>query len=117
MVKIKIDLQDDPLIPAGRDLLGQLVGAHLSASDEEELLHMVGLALNDVHSSNIGEGLRILTHATYHAQEIIVQLLEIGAERGLALEELAGGILPPLLHEDVAEEKRRLWSDIRSYRP
>ena len=117
MVKIRIDLQDDPLIPAGRDLIGQLVGAHLSASDEEELLHMVGLALNDVHSSNIGDGMRILTHAAYHAQEIIVRLLEIAAERGVALEELFGGIPTQLPSSLVTEEKRRLWSDIRSYEP
>lgn len=115
MVKIRIDLQHDPLIPAGRDLIGQLVGAHLSASDEEELLHMVGLALNDVHTSNIGEGMRILTHAAYHAQEIIVRLLEIAAQRGVALQEGGTGFASHPSHDPVAEEKRRLWSDIRSY--
>ncbi len=107
MVKIQIDLKDDPLIPAGRNLIGNLVGAHLSAVDEEELLHMVGVALSDVHSSNVGEALRIVTHAAYHAQELIVRLLDIAAERGTALEQ---GVRDPHL---ISRERLRLWAEIR----
>ncbi len=113
MVKIKIDLQGDPLIPAGRDLIGQLVGAHLSAGDEEELLHMVGLALNDVHSSNIGEGVRILTHAAYQAQELIVRLLEVAAERGVALNDLTHGTHAQPPADRVREERLQLWQALQ----
>ena len=109
MVKIKIDLQNDPLIPRGHALMRQLVGAHLSASDDEELLHMVGVALGDVHSSNIDEAMRILTHAAYHAQELIMRLLDTAAERGVALFSDATGS-----HKDsVTEERMNLWLDLK----
>lgn len=113
MGKIQIDLQGDPLIPTGRELFNHLVGAHLSAADEEELLHMVGVALSEVHSSNIGEALRILTHATYHAQQLLVRLLEIAAERGVALhEDLSTGDLT--IEARLRGERLELWSELRS---
>ncbi len=114
MVKINIDLQGDPLIPAGRDLIANLVGAHIAAADEEELLHMVGVALSEVHSSNIAEALRIVTHAAYHAQDLIVRLLNVAAERGIALESsLIGSDGSAEAGQRIRAEALELWASLK----
>ena len=76
---------------------------------------MVGVALGDVHSSNIDEGMRILTHAAYHAQEVIVRLLQVAAERGIALEGPPGALPPHPSSDAVRDERLRLWSAILDY--
>jgi hypothetical protein len=86
MSKMRIDLQNDPEIPAGRELIENLVGAHMVAYDQEELLHLVGVSIHEIYSSTPEKSLRIMTHATYHAQALIVGLLDLATRQSMALE-------------------------------
>lgn len=102
----------------GRDLVEHLVGAHMVANDKEELLHMVGVSLSEIYSASLEQGLRIMTHAVYRAQALIVHLLEIAAERGIALDEaLAGNHHPTWDPDRVREERLELWTRVRHETP
>ena len=83
---MRIDLRNDPEIPAGRDLIEHLVGAHMVASDEEELLHMVGVSVSELSQDDREHSLRVLMHAAYRAQSLIVSLLNLATEQSMTLD-------------------------------
>jgi hypothetical protein len=88
MGSISIDFQNDPEIPRGRELLEDLVGAHMSAETEEELQLFVSHAMNDLLSdSPSGHPLRVMTHAAYRGQILIVRLLSLATRQRLAMEQ------------------------------
>ena len=103
---MKIDLQNDPEIPVGRKLVEQLVGAHLAADNEEELLHMVGVSISEINQPNSEHSVRVLVHAVYRAQSLIVALLEHAAQQSAGQE-----------HSETPEATRQrrleLWSMVR----
>lgn len=72
-----IDLHSDPEIPLGRELMEQLVGAHMVAADEQELLHLVRHVFEPATIASADYGRRILTHAAYRGQALIVRLLDL----------------------------------------
>ena len=84
---INIDLQNDPEIPAGRAMLEHLVGAHMSAQAEDELLHLVRYSMEELLTSNTEHSIRVLTHAVYRGQSLIVKLLDLAATASLTLGE------------------------------
>ena len=84
---INIDLQNDPEIPAGRAMLEHLVGAHMSAQAEDELLHLVRYSMEELLTSNTEHSIRVLTHAVYRGQSLIVKLLDLAATANLTLGE------------------------------
>ena len=112
---LRIDLQNDPQIPAGRKLVEQLVGAHLAADNEEELLHMVGVSISEINQPDSEHSLRVLVHAVYRAQSLIVALLDHAAEISVIQESSETVDDPP--HRgggDPYREKRlELWSKVR----
>ena len=87
MAPINIDLQNDPEIPAGRAMLEHLVGAHMSAQAEDELLHLVRYSMEELLTSNTEHSIRVLTHAVYRGQSLIVKLLDLAATANLTLGE------------------------------
>ena len=106
---MRIDLQNDPEIPAGRDLIEHLVGAHLVAADEEELLHMVGVSISELSHADREHSLRVLMHAAYQAQSMIVSLLDLAAEQSLALEDAPTA--------DKRQRRLELWRKVTDLRP
>lgn len=85
-----IDLQDDGEVPVGRTLFEQLVGAHMAARDEIELVHMTNIAMSELSRGDAGRCLRILTHAVYHAQSLVMGILDEAACHAESLD-LVGG--------------------------
>jgi hypothetical protein len=115
MARLHIDLRDDPEVPLGRELMEQLVGAHMVAHDEEELLHLVRHAIDSVFSAPPERAIRILTHSAYRGQDLIVRLLDLAARQQLAL--LDAGVRPvrPSRLDDDREKATRLelWGRLR----
>lgn len=87
MKKIRIDLRDDPEIPLGREIVENLVGAHLAARDEEELATLVCHSLDELLRSSPERSIRLLTHAAYRGQDLLVRLLNLIAAQQIAMEE------------------------------
>ncbi len=115
MTRLNIDLRDDPEIPAGRELIEHLVGAHMVAGDEEELLHLVRHSIDVLFSSTPENSLRVLTHAVYRGQALIIRLLYLAANQQIQLED-AGIRLHRSSPEDldrVREQRLELWIRLR----
>jgi hypothetical protein len=107
---LRIDLQNDPEIAAGRDLVEHLVGAHMVAHDEEELLHMVGVSISEINQSDTEHSLRVLVHAVYRSQSLIVKLLDLATRQSLRQEsnqEMTES------GERFREQRLQLWSETR----
>jgi len=119
MSKVRIDLQDDPEIPAGRDLIEQMVGAHMVAHDDEELLHMVGVSINELYQSQSDHSLRVMMHAAYRAQALIVNLLDIATRQGMALESAGVRETSPGTRDSdrFRDNRLDLWSRLRDDQP
>lgn len=114
MDSTSIDLQHDPEIPVGRELIEHLVGAHMVATDEEELLHLVRHSLDPALTVPLERGLRIAIHSNYRAQSLIVELLELATGQQIALEE--GGSASYVADVDSERFKRKrleLWLRLR----
>jgi len=115
MARVKINLQDDPEVPLGRELLEHLVGAHMVAHDEEELLHLVHHSIDALFATSAERSLRIMTHAAYRGQDLIVRLLDLATSQRMALTDagirLAG--TPPRDPERFRSERLDLWSRLR----
>jgi hypothetical protein len=118
MSRLNIDLRNDPEIPAGRDLMDQLVGAHMVAGDEEELLHLVRYAIDVLHSSSPEHGIRVLTHAAYRGQTLIVRLLDLAASQQIQLENADIQHQPPATQDSDRHREQRLdlWTSVRDER-
>ncbi len=56
-----------------------LVGAHMVAGDEQELLHLVRHSIDVLHSTSSENSIRVLTHAAYRGQTLIIKLLDLAA--------------------------------------
>ena len=112
---MRIDLQHDKEIPAGRQLLEQLVGAHMVAHDEEELLHMVGVSISELSEHSSDHSLRLLMHAVYRAQSIIVDLLDLSTRQAIALEEGGAGEASDISREseDFRRQQLDIWTRLR----
>ncbi len=112
---MNIDLRDDPEIPVGRELMEELVVAHMVAHDEEELLHLVRHSIDVLFSSPPERAVRIMTHAAYRGQDLIVRLLDLATSQHLAL--LDAGMRPGI-PAGLDEERERaarldLWAQLR----
>lgn len=112
---MRIDLQNDLEIAAGRDLVEHLVGAHMVAQDEEELLHMVGVSVSEINQPDSEHSLRVLVHAVYRSQSLIVKLLDLATRQSLSMESVETGDLNRDAREDerFVEERLQLWAAIR----
>lgn len=112
---MRIDLQNDTEIPAGRELIEQLVGAHMVAHDEEELLHMVGVSINELYQSTPEHGLRVMVHAGYRAQGLIVGLLDLATRQSMALESAGVSDTSPANSDSDSfrDERLEIWSRLR----
>jgi len=115
MTRLNIDLQDDPEIPAGKELMEHLVGAHMVARDEEELLHLVRHSIDVLHSTSSENSIRILTHAAYRGQTLIVRLLDLATSQQIQLKD--AGIdhqrSPAQDSERYTEQRLDLWTHLR----
>lgn len=110
----KIDLQRDAEIPLGRELIEHLVGAHMVATDEEELTHLVRHSLDPALTVGPEEGLRIAIHAAYRAQFLIVELLALATRQQVQLED-AGlwDLSSPVDLERYNRTRLELWLRLR----
>ena len=117
MSRLNIDLQNDPAIPAGRQLMEHLVGAHMVAEDEEELLQLVGHSLDAVHSTTSENSIRLLTHASYRGQKLIIGLLNLAAGQQIQLEDADISYQPPPTQDSERHRERRLdlWTSLRDH--
>lgn len=109
---INIDLQNDPEIPAGRAMLEHLVGAHMSAQAEDELLHLVRHSMEELLTSDTEHSIRVLTHAVYRGQSLIVKLLDLATAQSLALGEAGIDIDETIQYRDPDRfryERLSLW--------
>jgi hypothetical protein len=115
MSRLNIDLRNDPEIPAGRELIEHLVGAHMVAGDEEELLHLVRHSIDVLHSTSSENSIRVLTHAVYRGQALIIKLLDLAAGQQIQLKD--DGIdhhgSPAQNSERFTEQRLDLWTHLR----
>ena len=86
MASFSIDLQNDPDRHTGSRLLEHLVGSHMVAGDEIELLHLVRHSMDDLHALPLDRSLRVMTHAAYQGQALIVALLDLATRQRAALD-------------------------------
>ena len=108
-----IDLQNDPEIPEARQMIIDLVGAHMGPT-QEELPQFTNLALDPILSGDDADKIRLLIHAVYQAQGLIVSLLT-----GMTAWVIAGdehGVVPDkdqILEdrEGFEELRRRIWQN------
>ena len=68
-----IDLQNDPDIPEARQMIIDLVGAHMGPTPKE-LPQFTNVAFDPILSGDDTDNLRLLIHAVYQAQSLIVSL-------------------------------------------
>jgi len=115
MTRLNIDLQDDPEIPAGKELMEGLVGAHMVARDEEELLHLVRHSIDAVFSTTQEDTIRILTHAAYRGQALIVRLLDLATSRQIQLKDagIEHQVSPAQDSDRFTEQRLDLWTHLR----
>ena len=86
-----IDLQNDPDIPEARQMIIDLVGAHMGPTPKE-LPQFTNVAFHPILSGDDTNNLRLLIHAVYQAQSLIVSL-----PTGMTAGVMAGdehGVLP-----------------------
>ncbi len=109
-----IDLQNDPERPAGREIMEHLVGAHMVATDEEELLHLVRHSFDPALTVAPEKGLRIAIHSSYHGQKLILELLRLVTRQHIQLED-CGLELSPESEETERFKRARLelWLRLR----
>lgn len=93
-----------------------LVGAHMAAQDEDELLHLVRHSMDEVLEAPLEQGVRLMTHAAYRGQALILRLLNLAAGQRLAL--LDHGVDPdPVSQQSDAtrfqDERLSVWIQIR----
>ena len=113
-MKRTIDLQRDPEIPTGREMMEHLVGAHMVAADQEELLHLVRHSLDPALTVDPDRGLRVAIHSAYRGQQLILELLALATRQQMQLEE--SGLTPPAGVEESERFKRtrlELWLRLR----
>jgi hypothetical protein len=106
-----IDLQHDPEIPAARQMIIDLVGAHMGPT-KEELPQFTNLAFDPILRGDDIDKIRILIHAVYQAQGLIVQLLTGLAGWVVAGDEYDVVPDPDRIMEDeeaFLELRRRIW--------
>ncbi len=114
MSRLDIDLQNDPEIPAGKELMEHLVGAHMVAQDEEELLHLVRHSIDVLHSTSSENSIRVLTHAAYRGQALIVRLLDLATSMQIQLEDAGIDHGSPTQNSDrYTEQRLDLWTHLR----
>ena len=115
MSRLNIDLRSDPEIPAGRELIEHLVGAHMVAQDEEELLHLVRHSIDVLHSTSSENCIRVLTHAAYRGQALIIKLLDLAASQQIELENADIRYQPPPTQDSDRHRQQRLdlWTSLR----
>lgn len=117
MKPTNIDLQNGPEIPTGRELMEHLVGAHMVATDEEELLHLVRHSLDPALTVPAESGRRIATHAAYRGQALILELLDLATRQQLQLEESGfhSDRLPAPDSERYKRTRLDLWLRLRDH--
>ena len=118
MASLSIDLQNDPERDTGRQLMEHLVGSHMVAGDEVELLHLVRHSLDDLHSMPLDRAMRVMTHAAYQGQALIVGLLDLAARQQAALEDAGLHPDPGLSTRDperYRDVRLDVWTGIRDH--
>lgn len=118
MASLRIDLQNDPERHTGRQLIEHLVGSHMVAGDEVELLHLVRHSLDDLHSMPLDRATRVMTHAAYQGQAMIVRLLDLATRQRAALEDAGLRPDPELTTRDpdrYRDIRLDVWTGIRDH--
>lgn len=87
MAKLRVDLKHDPEILVGREMFDHIVGAHMAAHSEDELLLLVHHSLDGIQEASQEESIKVMMHAVYHAQALLVDLLGIAARQQIELED------------------------------
>ncbi len=116
MSKISINLQEDPEIPAGRRVFEHLVGAHMSARDVDELVAMVCYSIEEILSGQTEHSLRVLTHAVYRGQALVIDLLNLATAQHLALSEMGVDMAESIRHresERFGPARLELWHQLQ----
>jgi hypothetical protein len=117
MSSISIDLRNDPEKPRGREMIEQLVGAHMSAQNEAELLLLVRHSMDELMSaSSMANTVRVMTHATYRGQALIVRLLNLATRQRIALEAAGVDVDPGVRQrwpEQFRDERLEIWAEVR----
>ncbi len=91
-----------------------LVGAHMVAQDEEELLHLVRHSIDVLHSTSSENSIRVLTHAAYRGQTLIVRLLDLATSMQIQLKDAGIDQRSPTQNSDrYTEQRLDLWTHLR----
>ncbi len=93
-------------------MLEHLVGAHMSAQAEDELLQLVRHSMEELLTSSTEHSIRVLTHAVYRGQSLIVKLLDLATAQSLALGEAGIDIDETIQYRDPDRfryERLSLW--------
>lgn len=106
MTSLGIDLQGGPEVPQGREVMDHLVGAHMVAVDEDELLHLVRHSLEPITTTDPKKGRRVATHAVYRGQALIMKLLDLATRQQIQLEGVG-------VHRDDVDETSDHYLKIR----
>ena len=118
MSSICIDLRNGPCVAQGRDMFEQLVGAHMAARNEAELLALVNLSMTEILDTNPEHAACVTVHAAYHGQATVVRLLELVTQQQIALED-AGLRADPGIHlrepERYERERVGIWNEVREH--
>ncbi|MEE8405772.1 MAG: hypothetical protein V3S32_01330, partial [Acidimicrobiia bacterium] len=89
--------------------------AHMVAGNEEELLHLVRHSIDVLHSTSSENSIRVLTHAAYRGQTLIVRLLDLATSQQIQLKD--AGIdhqgSPAQDSERFTEQRLDLWTHLR----
>ena len=116
MAPMNIDLSQDPEIPRGRDLIEELAGAHMSARSEEELQLFVRHSMDDAFSESPKVALRVMVHAAYRGQALLVRLLSLAARQRMALENAGVAVDPGLRQREpdrFQSARIDIWAEVR----
>ena len=118
MSSIRVDLSKGPCVEAGHDMFEQLVGAHLAASGQEDLLALVNLAMTEILETNPERAACVAVQAAYHGQAMVVKLLGLIAQHRIALDDTGLRADPGIyLRQPERYEKERVgvWNEVREH--
>ena len=92
----------------------------MSAQAEDELLHLVGHSMEELLTSEIEHSIRVLTHAVYRGQSLIVTLLNLATTQQLAMVEAGIESDETLQYRDPDRfryERLSLWHELTDDAP
>lgn len=86
------------------------------STDEDELLHLVRHSVDALQSMPMERSLRVIMHAAYRGQGLIVELLDLATRQQMALAD--AGLTPaaePTDPDRFRDERLDLWTRLRDW--